>query len=218
MIGSAQSILERNGTEVAISLIIPWRDSGDIYRRHSYQYVCKQMKDFAILSCDSGHEPFSRSASKNLGAMTSPDDILVFLDADTYIPANQIIEAVDLARGGHMVHPYTFYHSMNKRQSHLIVHGEAYPTEDTSEWNITWATGGAIVMYKEMFFDLGGYDEEYTDWGFEDISLIIMGRDRGIELKRTEGNAYHLWHPRAPDNKAILAGAERYRREYLKEE
>jgi cellulose synthase/poly-beta-1,6-N-acetylglucosamine synthase-like glycosyltransferase len=203
---------------VVTSIVMPWRDSGDIYRRHSYEYVSKKMSEFFVVPCDSGHDPFSRSASKNLGASLVADDILVFLDADTMIPPQQIHDAVDLAREGHMVHPYTEYHGMAQRQSHYIVHGQANPTADTSDWNISWATGGSIVMYREMFFDLGGYDEAYTDWGFEDISLIILGKNRGIELKRIEGNAYHLWHPRAPESEAILAGAERYRREYLKEE
>lgn len=198
------------------NIVIPWRDSGDAWRKRSCDHVARHMLFYPFIFADDGSEPFSRSGSKNLGAASCTDDVVMFLDSDTIIPHSQIDEAFELARQGYVVHPYTHYHAMNAQASMDIYDGK-YPSGDDSEWNITWATGGATVIPMELFNEIGRFDEGYIDWGFEDISLLIAARNAGAEVKRVEGNCYHLWHPRAPENDQMRANAEKYRREYLKE-
>lgn len=203
--------------ETLTNIVIPWRDSGCKWRAMSFRYVSKHMEKYNPIIADDGMQPFSRSGSKNLGASLCTDDVVMFVDADTVIPHAQIDAALDLARQGKMVYPYTHYHSINAQVSKTVYEGfriEAVP----SQWSIDWATGGAVAMSKDIFERIGRYDEEFIDWGMEDAALLVVARKAGIEIERVEGNCYHLWHPREPENEQILANAERYRKLYLGEE
>ena len=203
--------------EIPTSIIIPWRDSGCPWRRRSFQYVMRHMDPYSPIVVDNGANPFSRSGSKNLGAELCESDVVLFLDADTVIPHAQIDAAIEKARGGSVVYPYTEYHSMNMRSTKNIYSGFR-PTGDISQWHIDWATGGGVAMPKEVFLEIGRYDEEFIDWGMEDAAILVMARKHGIDIERIEGNCYHLWHPREPENDQIRANADRYRKIYLGEE
>jgi len=199
------------------NIVIPWRDSGEPWRKKSCDLVAEHMKDYPFIFADDGKEPFSRSGSKNLGADACTDTVVMFLDSDTIIPHDQIDAAIDLARQGYVVHPYTNYVSVSRHETQAVFKKQLLPEQTNGEWTITWATGGATVIPVDLFNQIGRFDEGYTDWGFEDISLLIAAKRAGAEVKRIDGNCYHLWHPRTPDTPEILAGAEKYRREYLEE-
>jgi predicted glycosyltransferase involved in capsule biosynthesis len=171
------------------------------------------MEPYAPIVADDGSEPFSRSGSKNLGASVSDSDIVMFLDADTWIPHSQIDEAFELARQGYMVTPFKQYHYFDSHHSR-----EAFNTGvvdyKNSVASIDWATGGAIVMSKEMFFDYGAYDEEFVDWGFEDAALLIVRQRAGIERKNVEGPCVHFWHPRQYNEQNVSKNEQKFIREY----
>jgi predicted glycosyltransferase involved in capsule biosynthesis len=204
--------------EQKTNIVIPWRSSGDWWRDRSFEYVLEHMQKYNPIIADDGTKPFSRSGSKNLGAKQCTDDVVLFLDADTVVPHEQIDAAIELARQGYMVHPFSEYHSIPSNYSRQIFINEQKPSPKISNWSIDWATGGAIAMPKDFFFSIGAYDEGYIDWGFEDISLIIVGKKAGVELKRIPGNCYHLWHPREEENENILKNKEKYLSEYMNEE
>jgi predicted glycosyltransferase involved in capsule biosynthesis len=200
-----------------INIVIPWRASGDWWRDSSKEYVSKHMAPYTPIYADDGSQPFSRSGSKNLGASIVLDSVVMFLDADTVIPHAQIDEALALARHGNLVYPFSNYHSIGASKSKSIIRGQIHPDESISDWNINWATGGAMAIPKDLFYDIGAYDEGFIDWGMEDAALLIMARKAGIEVMRVEGNCYHLWHPREPENENILNNYAKYRTEYLGE-
>ena len=198
-------------------IIIPWRPSGDWWRQSSFNYVSRFMEPLHPLYVDDGAQPFSRSGSKNLGARSSTADVIMFLDADTVIPHHQIMEAFEVAKQGCFVYPFNSYHSIGSHKTKLIFRGELEPAPEHSEWAIGWATGGAMAIPKDLFYEIGSFDEGFIDWGMEDAAILIMAQRAGIEVKRVEGNCYHLWHPREPENENILNNVKKYRTEYLGE-
>lgn len=202
---------------MATDIIIPWRPAGDWWRTESFKYVSRYMEPLRPLYVDDGSEPFSRSGSKNLGAETSSADVIMFLDADTVIPHEQIVEAFEIAKEGYFVYPFTYYHSISPRNTKLVFRGEIEPAPIYSDWNIGWATGGAMAMPRDLFYQMGAFDEGFIDWGMEDAALLVMARKAGIEVKKVEGNCYHLWHPRTPENENILNNYSKYQKEYLGE-
>jgi len=198
-------------------IIIPWRSSGDWWRDQSFKYVSRHMEPLHPLYVDDGSEPFSRSGSKNLGAASVNASVIMFLDADTVIPHDQIRAALGLASQGYLVYPFSNYHSINSHKTKQIFKGELEPDERYSDWNINWATGGAMAIPKDLFYEIGAYDEGFIDWGMEDAAILVMARRAGIDVKRIEGNCYHLWHPRQDENQNILNNYKKYQTEYLGE-
>jgi predicted glycosyltransferase involved in capsule biosynthesis len=204
--------------ESNINIVIPWRPSGDWWRAEAYRYVSKHMAPYTPIYADDGSEPFSRSGSKNLGASVVSDSVVMFLDADTIIPHEQIDAAIALARQGYLVYPFTEYHSLSPKSTKSIFRGDvAFPTPLHSLWAIGWATGGAMAIPKDLFYEIGAYDEGFIDWGMEDAAILIMAKKAGIEVKKIEGNCYHLWHPREEENENIKNNILKYQREYLGE-
>lgn len=200
------------------NIVIPWRPSGDWWRTEAFRYVSKHMEPYLPIYADDGTQPFSRSGSKNLGAAQVVDSVVMFLDADTVIPHDQIDAAIDLAKEGNLVYPFTEYHSLSPESTKAIFRGDvAFPTPLHSLWAIGWATGGAMAIPKDLFYEIGAYDEGFIDWGMEDAAILIMARKAGIDIKKIEGNCYHLWHPREEENENIKNNILKYQREYLGE-
>jgi hypothetical protein len=57
---------------------------------------------------------------------------------------------------------------------------------------ISWSC--CIVIPRAVWDDLGGFDERFRGWGFEDMALqsIVVGL---YGHERIAGDVYHLWHP-----------------------
>lgn len=61
-----------------------------------------------------------------------------------------------------------------------------------SEVDITWASGAALAIKKEVFDELGGFDEDF-EFHMEEIDLCWRVINRGYTIKFTpESEVYHL--------------------------
>jgi GT2 family glycosyltransferase len=66
---------------------------------------------------------------------------------------------------------------------------EIVPSENCSKTSVTdWASGGSSVFRKKVWQDLGGMDEIYSPFYFEDVDLGIRARKTGYKC---------LWEPKA---------------------
>jgi hypothetical protein len=61
---------------------------------------------------------------------------------------------------------------------------------------ISWSC--CMVIPRAVWDDLGGFDERFRGWGFEDMALqsIVVGL---YGHERIDGDVYHLWHPRSEE-------------------
>lgn len=59
-----------------------------------------------------------------------------------------------------------------------------------------------MVIPRTVFDDMGGFDERFAGWGFEDMAFqsIVSGL---YGYERIDGDIIHLWHPRS-DERIIL--------------
>jgi glycosyltransferase involved in cell wall biosynthesis len=62
---------------------------------------------------------------------------------------------------------------------------------DTGIWGCNFS------LYKKLFIDINGCDEEFKDGSFEDNDLGIRVLNQGKQVKSVRGLAivFHLWHP-----------------------
>lgn len=148
---------------------------------------------------------YSKSWACNIGARLASADIFIFHDADICLPAmyaaaahhrlsSQGYEAVFLQR-------YLFY--LNPACTERV-RGACDVRQGSPDLVLQNWKGGTVAIRRSSFFEIGGFDEGFVDWGGEDDELF----DRCSALRnQTFGFIpfVHLWHvpqvgQRAADN------------------
>lgn len=57
-------------------------------------------------------------------------------------------------------------------------------------------TGGAVMMNRRKFIDIGGENEAYYGWGDDDYDRYIRFMNHGLQIYRSKNVLFHLSHPR----------------------
>src|SRR5262249_5940476 len=114
------------------------------------------------------------AAARNLGARVARGDVLFFLDADVVVPPSALAQAVQVFRDhpevGALIRSYDDapgapnFLSQYKNLFHHYVHQHA-----REEGYTFWGAAGAIR--RDLFLELGGFDEKYRYPSIEDIEL-----------------------------------------------
>jgi len=183
-----------------VAIVVPWR-GGDIHRIRSWTYTRQWWERFPwpmhVVEHE-GSKPFNRSWCINEGARRAwPWNVLLVIDADVLEDdEQQVYQAVELAaEKGVMVAGHTQGKDLTQRATRKILQGEVF------DWN-----RGVMKMRErclsrvnaipvELFTDLGGYDERYRGWGWEDSSFIRAHEVLYGGVLTVPGCSWHLWHP-----------------------
>lgn len=193
-----------------ISVIVPWNNPGSIYRRRAWEWLRARYENLLAYDFDvdlvygsSDAEPFSRGGSRNFLVGRSKEDILLIADADTVFNKDQIKVGVDLlGQGAPWVIPYGLgrYYNLTRSASADVVVKDPKRTipepVDSTEWDHkldSWA--GLLLMTKSAFNQVGGYDERFIGWGYEDNAFRAAMDSVVGQHQRTPHYALHLWHP-----------------------
>jgi len=137
----------------------------------------------------------SLAHARNLGAAVAPWSVLVFNDADTLCPPEQIREAVRLAaEAPGRVAAFDIYQRLTKAATKGLTswRDAAEATVETELFSPP--SNGCMAISRASFEEVGGYDESFVGWGYEDCEFnhrcsLLFG-----EPRRVPGEAYHLWH------------------------
>lgn len=191
-----------------ISFCIPYRsDNG--HRETAFQFITQTLKkewpfDEIVVS-DTGELPFGRGSSRNMAAAEAKGDVLVFLDADSYVPLWQLRQATDLRVLGNSrwCFPYDIYYSLTAPGSLRFMTSPSemdrndiiYVFPGPDPFDRPASVGGAVVVTRDAFEKVGGYDERFVGWAFEDRAFAYSLEAFYGPALRTPGPLYHLWHP-----------------------
>lgn len=124
--------------------------------------------------------PYNRAASRNLCAKTALGrvDVMVIIDADTFIRPRSLIEAIKLANSTNdIIMPFKTYRK--ELQANLI----------NQYLRNSWPKGGyqgmgSCYVVKPTVWDrIGGMDETFTNWGGEDNCFVMKAWAFGVETK-----------------------------------
>lgn len=172
-------------------------------------YRCWRDKGMEVGMGRSEGPEFNRAAAVNAALESHWAKVLVVNDADSLVYPSALAEAIRLAATGDygIVRAYTTYQRIDKpgtlscRSWQDVLHG--------SSEHIEWAqdnasSHGVVALNLEHYRHIGGYDERFQGWGYEDCALDILS---GAFLPgvRVPGPLFHLWHPPAKENPANLA-------------
>ncbi|TXT35735.1 MAG: b-glycosyltransferase [Comamonadaceae bacterium] len=167
---------------------------------------------------------FTASRARNLGAMASHADYLVFLDGDC-VPNTRFVKAHEaLAEPGCFVNGNRVL--LSERLSQQVCSGQVDLIR-ASYWDgLLWRIRGDInklahwvywpqapgryesqfrwkqirscnfALWKSDFEAVNGFDESFQGWGHEDADLVLRLHHQGLRRKNGffSTEVYHLWH------------------------
>lgn len=137
---------------------------------------------------------FNRSAARNAGVELARTSVVIVMDADMRIDHLALRAAVSAAdQHGGLHHPYRFVHYLDEGDTRLVLHG-VQPLRPYYESDN--APGGCSVIRRSDYLAIGGFDETFQGWGFEDNDFATRA-SAAFGQTWGQGVAYHLWHPPA---------------------
>lgn len=165
-----------------------------------------------------------KTRNANLGAKLARRNILLFLDCDVVLDPGALKCAIEMVReNGGFAQPFNgvlveFNRGLVEKCSDIcaLLENASFfaPDYDKNLPDLDFsaaiplyggsdylATGGAVVCDRRDFFLIGGYNENFISYGFEDMEFFERIVKFGYTIKRIHtANAYHLPHPRGEDS------------------
>jgi GT2 family glycosyltransferase len=154
--------------------------------------------------------PFNRSMAVNRAALFAdltvpsdearqtidPWDVAVVIDGDVVAPIEQVHEAVKRAHDtGRCTLAYDEYVALNREMTHRVVDGYSGDWDWRPAMRMKDHVSSIVVVSRRLWDEVGGFDERFEGWGFEDGAFIRACRVLGGGIERVEGTVWHLWHP-----------------------
>jgi glycosyltransferase involved in cell wall biosynthesis len=191
-----------------LSILIPYGGTEEWRQRHFYWLLDRYGKLLpdAQIVIGTSDEPFNRGKARNEAFSKSTGDVLLIADADTIFHLDQIEAAINMLQGHRTwVIPYGWYYNLNRETSENILmldSGETVmePTSPASWEHKVESWAGLLVMPREAFEQVGGYDEGFQGWGYEDNAFrLALDTLWGSHTRLPWSYCLHLWHPIAAD-------------------
>lgn len=145
---------------------------------------------------------YNLSLARNHASHLAGDwGVAVIHDADTVINPLQIKNGVAVAlETGAVVYPYTERWELDFEGTKMLLNGEQAGWESRmTQYNRNQPLGGCIIVRRDLWELVRGFDSGFVGWGHEDGAFAIACEVlSGKKLKRIAGKSLHLEHKFAP--------------------
>jgi predicted glycosyltransferase involved in capsule biosynthesis len=184
-------------------IVIPWRYSGCSYQLRNFKYCYEYYSSLSTpIIGESNNVVFNRSQARNNGVLKSKKNNLVIVDSDNIVNLDLIIKGLNLLKEGMLIKPFTSIHYLNETATLNFINGNNKLTINSydktyllpNQLNIR-KSGGIYIIKKDTWKDLGGMNEKFDDWGFEDTEFNLRFEKKYQPITFLKGNNYHLYHP-----------------------
>jgi glycosyltransferase involved in cell wall biosynthesis len=197
-----------------ISILIPFRPVND-YRDRIFKWNIFRLNsmfpgiEICIEDSDPS-QPFNLSAARNKAFSQSTKDNIFVLDADTVFNGDTLIGAMYFLDKypNSWLFPYDYYYSLDKDSGEKVLNSNPEtmlsPRDYTYDFifndpssNPSYGPplSGFIGMKRASYIAVGGFDESFKGWGFEDWAFMIDANHILGKYHRLRDNVFHIWHP-----------------------
>jgi hypothetical protein len=191
---------------VTLSVLVPYRPD-DGHRDRAWAWNKRRWEalgaELVVHSPADGATPadFNHPYAINRAAEQAHGDVFLIADADTSFDFEWVHKAHSKVRSGQAkwILP-RFYDQTTESAAEGILSGD--PTQPIGEYECEWrgdsvSWSGLVVVPREAFELVGGYDERWEKWGGDDVAFTCSLKALWGACSRLAGRAIHLWHPRA---------------------
>jgi predicted glycosyltransferase involved in capsule biosynthesis len=232
-----------------ITFIVPYKKDNserEINLKMVRTYYSRLFPGAQFLMQEAHGETFEKSALYNSGVIHAEHDVICFLDCDVIVSKESIEKSIKLAQdkdnviigyngvaiylsleakyrllenpGWHISHELSYQQLME-----FLPNTEYIPKlHDSNElYNIanTRAVGGCLIMSKECFKDINGFNPNFKNWGYEDTEIVLRASKLGKNVVMVNTDNPYLFHLPHDDDKAPRSAHSFYaanEREYNK--
>lgn len=151
--------------------------------------------------------PFNRSAAINRAAEAAGDwDVAVIIDADILCDPHAVRAAVDVAAAtDSMVLAGDERVMLSRQGTEKILGGYRgnWRVRGIQERVYTDGCSCCVVVSRKLWDTVGGFDELFSGWGFEDIAFRVACETlSGRPMVKLSAAMFHLWHTTSHENNA----------------
>lgn len=155
-------------------------------------------------------EAFNKSKALNAGALAARHPTLLLHDADVWPPEDYVAQCLQLmAQGGwEAVRPIRFLFLLDEEASRRAL--DTASVQDVQQVAKVQQNNPGLSAFvrKDAYLEIGGHDERFTGWGWEDVEFL----DR-LKTRRLHPGSFlpavHLWHDVPPAKKVRDWNSER---------
>lgn len=195
-------------TTVPTSILVAFRDP-DGSRTPAWDLIraklTAEVDAEIVVATDDGTDPFHKTRALNRAAAQASGDVFLIWDADTWVDAALIAQAVDYVSEAprRWCRPWNVKVKANEAATrHILELGAAWDGTlnhrgfGTPENTNTFQHAPPLVLTRQAFEAVDGFDERFRGWGQEDVAFSLSLRRIVGHQRALRGHAIHLWHPR----------------------
>ncbi|WP_373601534.1 galactosyltransferase-related protein [Paraclostridium bifermentans] len=192
-----------------VSILVPHRN-GEFYRDRNWKYLKNiyncLIPDAEICLGDTSSIPYSKSEAVNNAFKKATREILVIMDSDILIDIESLNTAISIVDKYKFILPYNKLVRLDEKSTEKILNKELLNIEDIDISNNSIIkeesrmVGGIYVTTKEVYKNIGGFDERFRGWGGEDDAVLSCVKYIYGKYHRLDNILYHLYHTRQHQN------------------
>jgi predicted glycosyltransferase involved in capsule biosynthesis len=195
------------------SAIIPWKSNNNAPdRERIWSYNKKRweekMPDVELLIGDNTDELYNRSAAVNSAAEKATGDYLIIVDNDVYFGTKLIDVLSGIVDQHPWVIPYSRAICLTEQYvidmeedfgEHILPSADYLKMNDIVTPDVRLKFPGAFmnVVPRAKFLEMGGMDERFRGWGFEDRSMVSTLNAMYGQYYMLDYTIFHCGHKQA---------------------
>jgi hypothetical protein len=171
--------------------------------------VCEQESDFTFYTTKlldshkqikhivlkSEYSFFNKSKLINTAVSKSTEDYIWMIDIDFYSNFDFIIKEINKNKNIDLYRPFNKIVHLNELETNKLIETKKINLQqDKYKVNNEYGKYSFIVK-RDLFNKVGGFNEEFKGWGFQDVDFIQNRLGENIIKDYIDTQAYHLYHP-----------------------
>lgn len=194
----SQTVRSRATSGFTCSILIPYRPENErraAIGQWQWGYLARTFPGVQLIRCDDGSTdgPFNRSRALNRCRAIATGTVLWCLDCDAAPQPDDLPTIVAALTERAWLPPYETARLLSEPDTAAILAGADPVTYDGRPQGTAY---GLVAMTATTWDAVGGWDESYVGWGFEDLDIALRLRQSHGDSEPVLPHVLTLSHPR----------------------